>query len=145
MNVGQLRELLEGLPDEMPCQVFHKGAKASSNRPLNTVQTAPFAFLFCAKDGKVPAGILLSDEDDSVFSKSPKPGVSSYERLPGGGLDYGGKHQIVVLNGEEADRGLRFSLVPGTERSPEWRVVGTRRVRRRKEAADDGKTAKEAP
>lgn len=135
MNVGQLRELLEGLPDEMPCHVFHKGAKACSNRPLNTVQTAPFAYLCDAGDRKVPAGILLSDEDDSVFSKSPKPGVLSYERLPEGGLDYGGEHQIVVLNGEEADRGLRFGLVPGTERRPQWRVVGTPRTRTdRKEA-----------
>ena len=92
MNVGQLRKLLEGLPDDADICVDRNQAVS----PCASVQALLHPTL------KMAVHVLVSDE-------SKADAVCVHGWRASGGTVFNGELGLVLLDGRDADRGRRFT------------------------------------
>lgn len=102
MTVKQLRKLLEGLPDDTPCDVFAKTDDAEPHYVFN--ESTETAQILVYRDGSV--GLLLSTESKAfLYKHSASP--DKWKHLQGGGMSYRLSENctLVAMDGSDADKG----------------------------------------
>ena len=126
MTVRQLRKLLEGLPDETPCNIFAKTDDGEPHYLFN--ESTKTAQVLVYRDGSID--LLLSTESKTfLYESSTFP--CKWKHPAEGGMSYEIDEDctIVAMDEGDADRGCTLQSARN--------AMG-------KEATDDGKAAEEA-